>query len=964
MDFQKMVRQFRENVVDENKPQSLNEMASADYRAAAEERVGDLEGGAPHIPLAWGSLFPEAAEGTNNPAPDGRATRMILDFIPNEMKMAIEIGKKLTKLGWTPDFDEKEVTQKRTVRNAQGEEERVETKENIAQLTYTKTIEKVIPKGPKAGEKIKKTMTSKLSQLIQKHGTPEEKEFWTKEQIRFTSIDTANEYFLRPWMRQYKDKESATAVLITRHPIDVLRLSDFSNMGYSCWSEGSDFGHCSQDEALTGGPVAFLIPKAEIEKVSLQDLHGLEEVFSDSDINSEGKTAAEPTARLRLVSLRSENGADLAVPAKKVYGINVPGFMDIVHDFMYNAQKDIIVRDGSPEEFIKELSDGIWQRTGGSYSDQEQYGGRIGALITEMIPVEAGVDFKQLDRIAGMNVTYDIYSGSDESIDNQIDQAQERLDTLMQEWNGNAQHTSVFLSAEQSDEDRFYVTNTADTMVSIPAPTDEQELKYSLAMIPHWDNRGDFDGPEDIWRYKRAFASAVDEGIDATSDLTSNEYDDLEVNLEGDNFEIRFTIVSAEPADGLEGVDNVEYWMDSIVDGWEQNHDELRRNIIVALQTNEYLPPAEGFASAKADVSKEGLPNTFSNFDVEMMDPAKPAEGIVIGTKEQGRTNFALGVYDTVDKATGAELNLIDVLNGKARIENEDYDLSLAKGNVRQRIQKALAAELQKLESEAEEYAKKQLSLPLEDPNTQGELDLGSEYEAEDKISYERQPQRVPEFDFVNSGFGFKFDVIEKMEGKVIIGIHLDFEVAVDATAENYGAIKAFVSYLDGNKDRFVEALQNLIDPYYEAIRASSINLQKQERERMQQKVSDAEAAGKDPLAAGAYYKQDLSEAEEESTARLYQVVLTLRVNKPIRDIAGKLNRIRAIEGVTVVSHETDEDVLHRGDIVAKVKFHIRKDSTTPMTYINQVLVPEINSSQMVPEVKVLSVVAGTLKKI
>ena len=243
MDFQKMVRQFRENVIDENKPQPINEMASERYRAAAEERVGDLEDGTADIPLAWGSLFPEAVEGTNKPAPDGRATRMILDFIPNEMKMAIEIGKKLTKLGWTPDFNEKEVTQKRTVRNDQGEEERVATKENIAQLNYTKKIEKVIPKGPRAGEKIEKTMTAKLSQLIQRHGTPEEKEFWTKEQIRFTNIDTANEYFLKPWMRQYKDKDNATAVLITRHPIDVLRLSDFSTMSYSCWSEGSDFGH-------------------------------------------------------------------------------------------------------------------------------------------------------------------------------------------------------------------------------------------------------------------------------------------------------------------------------------------------------------------------------------------------------------------------------------------------------------------------------------------------------------------------------------------------------------------------------------------------------------------------------------------------------------------------------------------------------------------------------------------------
>ena len=92
MDFQKMVRQFREK---------------------AEEKVAYLKRGADH--LSWGQLFPEAAEGTNNPAPDGRATRMILDFVPDQMKMAMQIGKKLTKLGWIPSFDEKEVTQKKTL---------------------------------------------------------------------------------------------------------------------------------------------------------------------------------------------------------------------------------------------------------------------------------------------------------------------------------------------------------------------------------------------------------------------------------------------------------------------------------------------------------------------------------------------------------------------------------------------------------------------------------------------------------------------------------------------------------------------------------------------------------------------------------------------------------------------------------------------------------------------------------
>jgi len=967
MDFQKMVRQFRENVADKNKPQPLNEMASEDYRAAAEERVGELEAGTAVIPLAWGQLFPEAGEGTNSPAPDGMATRMILDFIPNEMKMALEIGKKLTKLGWEPAFDDKEVTQKKTVRNDQGEEVRVETKESIAQLDYHKTIEKIIPKGPRAGEKIKKTQVTKLGKLIQKHGTPEEKVFWAKEQIRFTNIDTANEYFLKPWMREYKDEANAMAVMITRHPIDVLRLSDFSNMKYSCWSEGGQYGHCSKDEALTGGPVAFMVPKAEIEKVSLQDLQGLEEVFSDTDIGSEGKTTAEPKSRLRLISLRNEDGEELAIPAQKVYGVNVPGFKGIVSDFMWKAQKDIIVRAGSAEDFVEELSNGFWERTGGAYSDQEQSGRRLGELIAKMIP-EAAVSSEQLGAITGTNIPYDVYSGSDEDIDNQIDQVQDQLDQLSQRWGNALTHVSVWMEVEQADEENFYINTSADVQINIDAPTTEQEIKYGLNMIPTRSNEHELG--DNYWGYKRGLENTIDEAVEKTDDIDSYQYQDLGIESGHDgSIVFNFQLESAEIENmGVEGVSDVEYWLESTVREWDGAIDELRRNIILALQAEEYLPPAKGFASAKADVNKEGVPNTFSNFEVEMMDPANPSEGIVIGTKEQGRLNFALGVYDTVDKATGAQFNLIDVLNGKDHIYDPDAEPQRLRATVKHTIYQALIGELQKIEDEAEEYAKQQLNLPLEQPtDPQGELDLGKEYEREkgEPQSYNRDRQQVPEFNFTNSAISFRFDPIETMESKVIIGIHMSFDVAVDATEENYGAIKAFVTYLDGNKDRLVEALQNLIDPYYEKLRTASVAMQKGEHERVKQKVADAEAAGKDPLAAGAYYKaEDLYEAEEKSSARLYQVVLTLRVNKPIRDIAGKLNRIRAIEGVTVVSHETDEDVLHRGDIVAKVKFHVRKDSTTPMTYINQTLVPEINSSQMVPEVKVLSVVVGTLKKI
>jgi len=232
---------------------------------------------------------------------------------------------------------------------------------------------------------------------------------------------------------------------------------------------------------------------------------------------------------------------------------------------MWKAQKDIIVRDGSAEQFAEELDAGIWERTGGQYSDQENLGGRIGALIAEMIPEEAGVSADQLGTIAGMNVTYDVYSGSGDDIENLVDQAQERLDTMMQEWNSQMTYVSVWMEAEQYDENDFYISTSADTMVSIPAPTDEQIEKYNLSLVPHYDNRNDFGDSADgkgtgYWDYKRSFEKTIDEGINATENIETYEYEDLEINLVDGNFEIRFTLRSADIMNhGMEGVDEVEY---------------------------------------------------------------------------------------------------------------------------------------------------------------------------------------------------------------------------------------------------------------------------------------------------------------------------------------------------------------------------------------------------------------------
>ena len=80
--------------------------------------------------------------------------------------------------------------------------------------------------------------------------------------------------------------------------------------------------------------------------------------------------------------------------------------------------------------------------------------------------------------------------------------------------------------------------------------------------------------------------------------------------------------------------------------------------------------------------------------------------------------------------------------------------------------------------------------------------------------------------------------------------------------------------------------------------------------------------------------------------------------------IEQKLNRIRAIEGVTVVSHDDLSAGQTRQVIEARVKFHPDSDALRPITYVSQILVPEINSSKFVPGVKVIDIIKGSLKRL
>ena len=105
---------------------------------------------------------------------------------------------------------------------------------------------------------------------------------------------------------------------------------------------------------------------------------------------------------------------------------------------------------------------------------------------------------------------------------------------------------------------------------------------------------------------------------------------------------------------------------------------------------------------------------------------------------------------------------------------------------------------------------------------------------------------------------------------------------------------------------------------------------------------------------------------EDVDKTRLFRIEVKIRLNDAVGGgIEQKLNRIRAIEGVTVVSHEilpgTGAEIMN-----AKIKFHPPSNSTRPMTYVREKLVPEINSElpKHVPGAKVIEVIAGSLKRL
>ena len=170
------------------------------------------------------------------------------------------------------------------------------------------------------------------------------------------------------WWNTYSEKIQPTVMVVSRHPIDVLRMSDFKGI-QSCHSpygeeEDTDsYFACAVEEAQAAGLVAFLIQAKPFAKI--KDQLQNDEVFWDGDRET-GIKGAVPISRARIRLFRHDGeGTLIAAPEEETYGTNVPGFINNVTDWLHSVQDDHI-----PD--IKGSNVNYYNLEGGSYIDSPE----------------------------------------------------------------------------------------------------------------------------------------------------------------------------------------------------------------------------------------------------------------------------------------------------------------------------------------------------------------------------------------------------------------------------------------------------------------------------------------------------------------------------------------------------------------------------------------------------------------
>jgi hypothetical protein len=158
------------------------------------------------------------------------------------------------------------------------------------------------------------------------------------------------------------ENSEAKSIILSRSPVDVVRMSDHDAWS-SCHSPKGSYFTSALEEAKDGGAIAYVVDNKDLEdfiKKNGNDISALqsEEIFKDDDREVEGLS---PLSRIRVNRYVSDDGDELALPITRTYGEGTSGFLDTVTDWLKEKQSKTVDYDS--------LNMSRYKRAGGQYAD-------------------------------------------------------------------------------------------------------------------------------------------------------------------------------------------------------------------------------------------------------------------------------------------------------------------------------------------------------------------------------------------------------------------------------------------------------------------------------------------------------------------------------------------------------------------------------------------------------------------
>jgi len=209
------------------------------------------------------------------------------------------------------------------------------------------------------------------------------------------------------------------SIIITRHPVDVLRMSDFDDIT-SCHTPPSraeayqSYYKCAVAEAQGHGAVAYVVKTEDLlSATNTGNIDSAEqeiqegEIFADDARSGGAGFDINPISRTRIRHVRYyegdeppkrwDDGQDLGMPEKKVYGADIPGLIDTVVDWARSNQEEVIKNMPSTNDDNEDVDLNKFMIFGGSYEDTADAEGRkkLLSILTQIEPEAMSGHMKQ-----------------------------------------------------------------------------------------------------------------------------------------------------------------------------------------------------------------------------------------------------------------------------------------------------------------------------------------------------------------------------------------------------------------------------------------------------------------------------------------------------------------------------------------------------------------------------------------